>query len=316
MKKHTITLLSTLLLATPLCFAQGSLTPPPGAPGPVMKSLDQIEARTPLVAGSPGVSIDASNRITINQSGSYYLTGNRSVASGNAILINSNDVTLDLNGFTLISTASPASGSGIMIGNGLRNISIFNGHIRGSVTNSGSSYSGNGFSSGISYNTNRPSTTRVSNVSVSGCMGSGIDLGGKFGKSNIVEACVVQTVSTFGIAANVIRNCSATECGLFGLFGQIVTDSISTTYGNAISADVVENCHGTGFGSAAAVLADVSVSNSYGETTSNGIGIECNGTVSFSRGKASGTAIFAPITIGCTTGGGSISSAQKHLGTP
>lgn len=317
MKKHTSILLAALVATTLHAAAQGSLTPPPGAPAPVMKSLDQIEARTPLVDGSPGVAIDASNRITISQSGSYYLTGSRTVATGNAISITSNDVTLDLNGFTLISTSSPASGSGILIDNSRRNISIFNGHIRGSVTNSGGSYSGNGFASGITYFNNRPTNTRVSNVSVSGCMAEGIDLGGKFGNSNIVESCVVRTVRTFGIAANVIRNCSATECGGTALFGQIVKDSVSSSYGNAISADVVEACHAKGFGSAATILADVSVNNTYGENTSTGIGINCAGTVSFSRGNAnSGTAISAPIAIGCTSGGGTIASAQKHLGTP
>src|SRR6188768_715136 len=78
-----------------LTFAQGSLTPPAGAPAPVMKSLDQIEARTPI----------SSAPFTITAPGSYYLIGNLSVSSGNAIVIATNDVTLDLNGFTISSTA-------------------------------------------------------------------------------------------------------------------------------------------------------------------------------------------------------------------
>jgi hypothetical protein len=42
-------------------LAQGSLTPPPGAPAPTMKTLDQIEARTPI----------SSAPFTISAPGSY-----------------------------------------------------------------------------------------------------------------------------------------------------------------------------------------------------------------------------------------------------
>jgi hypothetical protein len=45
------------------CSAQGSLTPP-GAPAPAMKTLAQIEPRTPI----------ASAPFTISAPGSYYLT--------------------------------------------------------------------------------------------------------------------------------------------------------------------------------------------------------------------------------------------------
>src|SRR3979411_1673607 len=91
--------LSTLNSQLSTCFAQGSLTPP-GAPTPTMKSLDQIEARAPI----------SSAPFTIGSSGSYYLTTNLSVASGNAITINANGITLDLNGFTISSTAGSATG--------------------------------------------------------------------------------------------------------------------------------------------------------------------------------------------------------------
>src|SRR5580698_3192796 len=80
-------------------FAQGSLTPP-GAPAPTMKSLDQVEARTIVdAANTPG---DASDLFIISQPGSYYLTANLAGASGkNGIEITTNNVTLDLNGFSL-----------------------------------------------------------------------------------------------------------------------------------------------------------------------------------------------------------------------
>src|SRR5262245_25481316 len=73
-------------------FAQGALTPP-GAPAPTMKTLAQIEPRTPI----------SSAPFTISSPGSYYLTTNVTVSTGDAITITVNNVTLDLNGFTIAS---------------------------------------------------------------------------------------------------------------------------------------------------------------------------------------------------------------------
>ena len=44
-----------------------------------------------------------------------YLTGNITVAAGDVITIATSGVKLDLMGFTISSTASPAAGSGIVI---------------------------------------------------------------------------------------------------------------------------------------------------------------------------------------------------------
>src|SRR6267142_7145346 len=92
-----------VIAALATLFAQGALTPP-GAPAPTMKTLAQIEPRTPISAP-----------LVITQPGSYYLTTNLSVTSGDAIIINTNQVTLDLNGFTISSTAPSVSGYGIAL---------------------------------------------------------------------------------------------------------------------------------------------------------------------------------------------------------
>src|SRR4051794_22926117 len=94
--------LFTILLYLIAChgLGQGDLNPPPGPPAPTMKSLDQIEPRTPIDAThTPG---DAANTFIISAPGSYYLTGNLTGVSGQTgICIASNDVTLDLGGFVL-----------------------------------------------------------------------------------------------------------------------------------------------------------------------------------------------------------------------
>ena len=99
--------------------AQGPLVPP-GAPAPSMKTLQQVEPRTP---------IDALPHVII-ASGSYYVTGNIGPSGpGAGILVAASDVTIDLNGFVL--QGDPADGAhGILVTPGLQNVTIRNGVIR------------------------------------------------------------------------------------------------------------------------------------------------------------------------------------------
>src|SRR5580698_1789256 len=71
LKLAALVLLATFNFQLATVFAQGSLTPP-GAPAATMKSLDQIEPRTPI----------SSAPFTITNPGSYYLAANLTVSSG------------------------------------------------------------------------------------------------------------------------------------------------------------------------------------------------------------------------------------------
>ncbi|MDB6027420.1 MAG: hypothetical protein JWM68_3643 [Verrucomicrobiales bacterium] len=270
----------------PFAFAQGGLTPS-GAPGPTMKTLDQIYLRTDARS-----AITNSGAVIISQSGSYYLTTNITVSSGDAITINTNEVTLDLNGFTIFSTAAPAGGSAILI-NGVRSdIAIHGGFIHGSVTNNGSgSYSGNGFGYGITFS-GTLSGARVANVSVSGCQFYGIFLGFNV---TTVESCTVKTVGGLGIYADIVSASVAVDCG-----------------GTALSANSASNCRGQS-SAGTGVYAAITAQNSYGQSSqsdglsaftanncygisSNGVGLNatvannCLGTSTSGRGISGRTA--------------------------
>ena len=144
-----LALLSAFSLQPSALFAQGSLTPP-GAPAPTMVTLQQIEPRTPI----------SSAPFTITTPGSYYLTTNLTVSSGDAIDINAGNVTLDLNGFTISSTAASATGYAISLGAGT-NVAIYNGQISSGVTNSAAGgFGGGGFAFGIYSPGNWPYNVR------------------------------------------------------------------------------------------------------------------------------------------------------------
>ena len=230
-------------------FGQGSLTPP-GAPAPTMKTLDQIEARTPI----------ESLPFSISQSGSYYLTRNLqfSSASGHAITIAVSNVTLDLMGFTLSST-SGVTGDAIHFNGGLRNVAINNGAIVGEtvVTVSGSapnqswSVAAAGFAVGI--NAGSLIAGRFKDLSISGCRTTGLSGGtaavienvivsqnGTFGITTVnnssVDRCIAQSNGSAGVSANTVSNSNAMANAQAGIFALAVINCVaSNNGGNGIS---------------------------------------------------------------------------------
>ena len=180
-------LLCILVLSLPRTgWGQGSLNPP-GAPAPTFKTLSQVEPRFPIS--------DFQTNLTIP--GSYYLTTNlfSGTNSNDAINIRTNisNITIDLNGFSIIST-NPAGGAspvGVRISEGT-NIVIRNGQIFGfdrAVRAEGLFY-------GIV----------VERIHAQNCRRSGIEADGVAGNAQqtiTVRDCVVEDIDGTGEGASV-----------------------------------------------------------------------------------------------------------------
>ncbi|MCL4789681.1 MAG: right-handed parallel beta-helix repeat-containing protein, partial [Verrucomicrobia bacterium] len=177
--------------------------------------------------------------VTLNTSGSYYLTTNLTGASGEqGILINQHNITVDLMGFEL--RGVPGSASGVFVSGSLSNLCVRNGVISGwnSRGVSGSSarnsqwldlrVSGNSFG-GLEAGAN--SLVRGCSVAANG--GTGILVG----NLSLVESCIVQGQLGDGInAGDAVRvaTCNVYGCGQNGIVtgrGGVVVSSITVSNG-------------------------------------------------------------------------------------
>jgi hypothetical protein len=122
--------LGLLMLVSAFAYA-GSLTPP-GAPGPTMKPLSEIEPRIPIK--------QSDLPLNITQSGSYYLTEsvtytpppNPAALVKDAILISADNVSIDLNGFSLSGPGKDQeNGIGINAFGLYKNLTVKNGTVQG-----------------------------------------------------------------------------------------------------------------------------------------------------------------------------------------
>jgi hypothetical protein len=181
-------------------FAQGSLAPT-GAPAPAMKSLQQVEPRTDVLT----LSGNANVQFIISQSGSYYLTTNiTGVASKNGISIQADNVTLDLNGFTLFGGVTNSQ-AGISVNGAHVALAIRNGIVR--------DWPGNGIAAASA------SDSEFEQLRITANSG----LGMKVGNHNLLADCAVVTNGGDGIDAG--ANCGLASCVVVSNLNGISTGS-------------------------------------------------------------------------------------------
>jgi len=268
-------LTGVLVLMVGVCFAQGPLAPP-GPPGEIYKTLDQVEPRIPI----------KSLPITIDTPGSYYLTGNMSYTNPtqNGIRINSSNVTLDLMGYTLTGPGQNTGGawSAIILKTALSNITIQNGNIEDWH--------------GLAVDCISSSNTLIQNLNIKRIGEQGIYTGYN---SQIIN-CNVANCAKTGIYPgynSLVKNCHVKECdeGIHGNYYNRIIDC--GAYNNATdgifirNGSVIQNCtsgnnggHGI-FASGSSGITIIGCSTNANE----GNGIGCSAAVIKSPGDDPGS---------------------------
>jgi len=198
----------------------GPLTPPPGPITSTYKTLDEVEPRIPINAtNTPG---DANAMAIIDTPGSYMLTADLVATGGKSgIRIDSDNVSIDLRGFSVNGAASPNTfGSGIFTNNSRRNISVKGGNVR--------NFGGYGITGpmtvahfeDLSVSDNKLGQLEVFNASDSiarnirvRATSGEMDL--QLGPNSIVEGCTIEG----GAAGIFIASGSVTKCTVMGVSG-------------------------------------------------------------------------------------------------
>jgi hypothetical protein len=233
--KSLLTAATVLIVSASGAFPQGSLTPPAGPPVASMKTLDQVEARTPVTAETCPGSATAVH--VISNAGSYYLTGNLTGQPGKtAIQINATAVTLDLNGFNL--NAAVGSTKGISVTSVIGPVVIRNGIVR------------NWPQQGI-HITNSIEFT-IEDITVYAVSGRGIDaLGG-----GTIERVSVRGARDYGIYCAGSPQTAVRDCKVESVTGSGITMGIYAPNALVSRCSVASVTGGAGGGSVAGISAD------------------------------------------------------------
>lgn len=212
-------LAAILMLPGVASVTAGPIDPPAGPVQSTMKTLDQIEARVPITSATcPG---DADSMFRIAQPGSYYLTGNvQVVGARSGIEVAANNVTVDLNGYTVRGGSSTLDG--IVAAPGLLAIGVLNGKVEG--------WRGHG------VNLSSAGLGRVVGVSSFDNGGMGITVG----SASMVTDCQTRNNGDWGYMASnncVVRDCISARDG----------KGISADYGSLLERCSVSNSDAQGF---------------------------------------------------------------------
>lgn len=205
----------------------GPLTPPAGPVTPTYKTLGEVEPRIAINAvNTPG---DAESLFRITQPGSYYLTGNiTGVAGKSGIRIAADNVTIDLNGFSLIGV--PGARYGIVdenqsdVSDPTEHLTVQNGAVKAWPFN------------GINL-TQSSTAVKLRNLELNGNSGSGAECG----PDSVVED--VRAIGNGGTgifveSRSLVRDVLAHENGASGISardGQVLSSVSSRNDGDGFS---------------------------------------------------------------------------------
>lgn len=271
-----------LVWAVPKTEGQGSLTPG-AAPAPMMKTLGQIEPRTPIT----------NIPYTITQPGTYYLVSNLT-STTDGVIIRTNDVVLDLMGFALSGDRSSSGDIGVYVEGTnaapIQDVVVRNGSIHD-------------FGYGVRMDHSRAG--RLEGLNVASNANGGIWLYGRYGKcsGNTITDCAVHDNNEEGIIfygyggqcdGNTIDGCTIVRNRKDGV---TFSGTGGQSDGNALLRSTVVGCSSNG------VYLDGSSS---GRCTGNRV-VECaivgNGQVGiYLNGTSSGTCHGNTLS-GCTVAG-------------
>jgi len=158
--------------------------------------------------------------IQINEPGSYVLTSNLTVTTGNAININADNVTLDLNGHGIY---GPGTGYGIYARNQF-NIAIKNGIVRGFhfgiyLVNDADHQGAGHRIEGIQASNNSGYGIYACYSTVTNCTANNNGYDGIYAYDSTVTNCTANNNGSYGIYASrsTVTNCTANNNGASGI---------------------------------------------------------------------------------------------------